>query len=447
MLVLGKVGTGKSTHFAMPNLYHLQNASMVVLDTSGEIYAQTAGDLQRRGFDLQVLDLMSLTQGMRYNPLAACKDSLDRHKVCDSIIRAAGLNAGDRFWDAGAIKVLRVLASVLSNEDPKLCNLVNIRSLLARFDVFSAPAGQSVLERYVLEHTQADAPTLEDYRALVNGNPNTVLSFVSTADTALSMMASDSIATLTAESSFDFQSLRRRPTALFVKVRQQEMEFFQFLLNQFFADLFDALRAELPTANDLSVFCLLDEWGHLEVPGFDAFMATARKYRVGCMIFLQALEQLEARYGKAKAMTIRQSMLTEAYFGGVDLEVAKQLERRLGRRRIPLVQQGQTLHREENLMNEDEIIRLPDGKVLVFNANQEGFLQDVRPFYKTARLRRAANLPPAPVPTAGTVWPSVRPRLDELARVLQPERSKPLPERTQAGQGTPSSNRREYFGP
>ena len=78
-------------------------------------------------------------------------------------------------------------------------------------------------------------------------------------------------------------------------------------------------------------------------------MATARKYRVGCMIFLQALEQLEARYGKAKAMTIRQSMLTEAYFGGVDLEVAKQLERRLGRRRIPLVQQGQTLHREENL--------------------------------------------------------------------------------------------------
>mgnify|MGYP006244066665 FL=1 len=147
VLVLGKVGTGKSTHFAMPNLYHLQNASMVVLDTSGEIYAQTAGDLQRRGFDLQVLDLMSLTQGMRYNPLAACKDSLDRHKVCDSIIRAAGLNAGDRFWDAGAIKVLRVLASVLSNEDPKLCNLVNIRSLLARFDGISAPAGQSVRER------------------------------------------------------------------------------------------------------------------------------------------------------------------------------------------------------------------------------------------------------------------------------------------------------------
>ena len=41
------------------------------------------------------------------------------------------------------------------------------------------------------------------------------------------------------------------------------------------------------------------------------------------------------------------------------------------------------MHRDENLMNEDEIIRLPDGKILVFNANQEGFIQKVIPFYRS----------------------------------------------------------------
>ena len=422
VLVLGKVGTGKSTVFALPNIYHLEQASQVILDTSGELYEQTAGDLARRGYDIQVLDLMTLETGLRYNPFTAATDTLARHKVCASIMRAASLNATDAFWDAGAVKVLRVLASVLHNAGPELCTLVNLRSLLAQFDVFSAAPGHSVLERYVLEHTRSDPQTLEDYRALVNGNPNTVLSFVSTADTALTMLASEKIAGLTAETSFDFQALRRRPTALFVKVRQQDMEFFRFLLNQFFADLFDALRAELPGPEDLPVFCLLDEWGQLDVPGFDSFISTARKYRVGCMIFLQALEQLEARYGRAKGLTIRQSLLTELYFGGVDLEVAKQLERRLGRRRIPLVQQDQTVHREENLMNEDRIIRLPEGKVLVFYANQEGFVQAVKPFYSQRRMRRAAQLPGVEIAPFDGVFPSVRHRLEELQHALEPER-------------------------
>ena len=266
---------------------------------------------------------MTLNEGLQYNPFAAASDTISRYEICDAIIRASNDSDQDAFWNSGAAKVLRVVAEALHHNDPRSCNLVNIRSLLSHFDVFNPPPGGSIFERFILECAHDNELVMEDYRALVNGNPNTVLSFISTADTALSMMASDHVARLTAISTFDFKELRQRKIALFVKVRQQDMKFFQFLLNQFFADLFNALREERPGPDDLSVFCLLDEWGHLTVPDFDAFMATARKYRIGCMIFLQAIEQLEARYGKAEAMTIRQSMLTEIYFGGVDLEMAK----------------------------------------------------------------------------------------------------------------------------
>jgi type IV secretion system protein VirD4 len=126
---------------------------------------------------------------------------------------------------------------------------------------------------------------------LVNGNPNTVLSFISTADTALTALASPEITRLTAKTTFDSKSLRKRPTVLYVKVNEQDVDFYRFILNLFFTDLFGVPREHLPQEGELDVFCLLDEFGQLKLPDFDNVIA--RKYRVGAMIFLQSLAQLE----------------------------------------------------------------------------------------------------------------------------------------------------------
>jgi type IV secretory pathway TraG/TraD family ATPase VirD4 len=106
--------------------------------------------------------------------------------------------------------------------------------------------------------------------------------------------------------------------------------------------------------------------------------------------------------------------------------MAKQLERRLGRKRIALVQQDQTVHRDENLMNEDEIIRLPDGKILIFNANQEGFIQKVIPFYRSSKMRIAANLPSLELPIVNGAYPSIRQRLRDLKEIVGREQSRAL---------------------
>jgi type IV secretory pathway TraG/TraD family ATPase VirD4 len=272
----------------------------------------------------------------------------------------------------------------------------------------------SVMDRYMVEATRHDPATWEDYRTLVNGNPNTVLSFISTADTALTALASPEIARLTAKTTFDFQSLRKRPTVLYVKVNEQDVSFYRFILNLFFTDLFGALREHLPQKDELDVFCLLDEFGQLKLPEFDNVIATARKYRLGCMIFLQSLAQLEDRYGRAKARTIRDALQTELYFGGVDLDLAKELERRLGRQRIALEQQGQRIHREENLMNEDAIIKIPDNTLMVFHSNMSGFLQRFTPFYRRKGLRQATSVPPVEIAPQPRVVPTIAPELERL---------------------------------
>jgi type IV secretory pathway TraG/TraD family ATPase VirD4 len=111
-----------------------------------------------------------------------------------------------------------VLSSALYAQDPAQCHPGNLRTILARFNVFNAKLGLSIMDRYMAEATRNDPATWKDYRTLVNGNPNTVLSFFSTADTALTALASPEIARLTAKTTFDFQSLRKRPTVLYVKV-------------------------------------------------------------------------------------------------------------------------------------------------------------------------------------------------------------------------------------
>jgi len=418
VLVVGGVGKGKTTGLCIPNLFHLHRASLVVIDTSGELFAQTSGALAAEGRDIQVLDLMRPGQGIGYNPFERCTTLLDRHRACAALIQAASLNETDPFWNDGATKVLRVLSCALYAQDPAQCHPANLRTLLAQFDVFSAKPGQSVLDRYIAEVTRNDPATWEDYRTLVNGNPNTVLSFVSTADTALTALASPEIARLTAKTTFDFQALRQRPTVLYVKVNEQDVGFYRFILNLFFTDLFGALREHLPKDDELDVFCLLDEFGQLKLPEFDNIIATARKYRIGAMIFLQSLAQLEDRYGRAKARTIRDALQTELYFGGVDLELAKELERRLGRQRIALEQQGQRIHREENLMNEDAIIKIPDNHLMVFHSNMSGFLQRFTPFYARKVLRQATSVPPIETMPQPRVVPTIAPELERLREII-----------------------------
>ena len=113
----------------------------------------------------------------------------------------------------------------------------------------------------------------------------------------------------------------------------------------------------------------------------------------------------------------------------MDLDLAKQLERRLGRQKIPLEQQGQRIHREENLMNEDQIIKIPDGSVMCFHSNLSGFCQQVTPHYKNRNLRAKTKFDPYPEQLRSNPVPSIKPDLNRLAALTQsldPEARTPL---------------------
>jgi len=396
LLTVGGMGKGKSTVFVMPNLYTLDNCSMVVTDTSGEIFQQTSGYLASKGFDIQVLNLMDVDKSMGYNPLDSANTFTEIQQIAHLLIKSSPASAGkdDVFWNTGAEKILRILIQCLKNkaaENPdneKYVNLANVKYLLNNFDAHLAKPGESKIDKFIMEATMNDASTWNDYKGFTTGNEKTMLSFLSTADTALTAIGNPELAALTASNQIDFQKLRERKSVLYVMVRQQDLSYFAFLLNLFYTDLFRSLLSDL-NHGGLPVNLLLDEFGQLTIPNFATFATTARKYDVAFWIFLQSVSQLESRYGHHEAKTIIDGLQTEIYLSGMGIETAEILARRLGRRR----RNGQSDWRygDENLMNPDEIISMDDDEALLLHSNRRPFRYRVTPFYKQWWMRKASN--------------------------------------------------------
>jgi len=378
MLTVGGMGTGKTTGFVFPNLERLDNRSFVITDMSGEIYDRTAASLRRRGFDIRVLDLMDLPASQGYNPLANAQTFTEIQQVANLIIRSSPSAQGnqDPFWNSGAEKLLRVFIQCLKNNGvPQECNLGRVKELISQFDSHRAPAGQSQTDNFVMQATLNDPNTWNEYRGLIGGNERTLLSFLTTADTALTALANPEIINLTSRHEIDFAGLRQRKTALFIKARQQDVGFFSFLLNCFYTDLFRSLLGDV-NVDGLPVYLLLDEFGQLNIPDFAVFATTARKYRVAFWIFLQSLGQLETRYGHNEARTIVDGIGTEIFLAGQSLETAERLSRRAGakRQRYHVSKQDNRIPQSEiNLLNPDEVISIKADEALLFHRNKRPY--------------------------------------------------------------------------
>lgn len=405
LLVQGGMGRGKSSTFVLPNLLSPPSSlpSFVVSDTSGELYQASSGYLASRGYLIRVLNLMKPAHSETYNPLANVTAPQHLAELAKTLIRSAsGRSAGqaahDPFWDQSAEKMIRILAQCLLNQpDPSYRNLANLRHLVLGFDAHVAPQGQlGQIDRFVLSATQNDQSTFAAYRAFVQGNLKTIQSVLMTADVALDAIATPEMTALTATNTLNFGELRQRPTALYVMVNQTQMELYAFLLNLFYADLFKALLKD-PTNPGRPVWLFLDEFGHLQIPGFEVFATTARKYKVSYSLFLQSLAQLEGRYGAQNARTIVEGLGTEIYLPGTSLETARNLEARLGRTDTA------------PLMAANDIIRMEEDQALMLYSNRLPVLLKTKRYYQRADLRRRARKSAAPLPYQATRAPVLIP--------------------------------------
>lgn len=397
LAVVATTGAGKTAGFILPNILRLDGCSMVIADPSGSLFQRTSGDLEARGYEVRVINPSDPSSSDLYNPIARARTHTEIAEVAHVLVRTANPGAGkpgaDSFWTDGAEEIIRTLVRVLKRyPDPACHNLANLHYLLNSF------GDGTGLQRFVADY--ADDETCHAFKGFVSQSANTMQGHLSTAKTALKMLADPDVARLTAGESFDFAELRERKTALFLVFPQNKVSYYSFLMNLLYSQLFHfCLDDSSLSPESLPIYFLLDEFGHATVPEFDAIVTTTRQRRIAIAIVLQAISQLETRYGRAAAETILNGgVASRLFFSGMDIGTAQMLERTVGTRRREVRDSEDRLHlKDDALITAAGLRTMPDNKVLYLFANKAPAILKVTPYYEQSDLVRRTKAPPAKV--------------------------------------------------
>lgn len=396
LALISRTGGGKTTSYVLPNIYKLasENCSMVLTDLSGEIYELTSGYLEKQGFKIYVLDPEKIDESIRYNPLIFANNSMDIDLISEILIASAGMRntkPEDKIWSDGAKNIISIFIKALQEtENEHFINLANVRYLLNKF----GSIGEE-LDLFMQRYT--NDKTFNEFKAFTQGNPRTIQSFITTASTALNPIGiNNNLEKLTSSHSIDFGKFRKEKSVVYIRISGQRQEQYSFLLNLFYSQLFNFMMESLPNKKDFPLYCLLDEFGNMNIPKFSSIITTIRKYKVSISMILQNTNQLADKYSSYEAKTILDGgVASKLIYSGIDLETASELEKMFGiKKTLNRAADGQYQYEKENVMSASEIRTMKDDEALFIYANKKPIKIRIKPYYKDFMLNSFSKIKP-----------------------------------------------------
>ena len=394
LALVSRTGGGKTTSYVIPNIFKLakEKNSMIITDISGELYESTSGYLAKNGYKIYVLNPENLSESIGYNPLYYATDSTKIDELSSLLVsssKESSYGGKDAFWDSGAKSLISMLIKLLmSIGDYRYINLANVRYLINNY-------GDDGEVLYNLFHKYADDKTFYEFRAFAKGNPQTILSMVSSANIALSAIGiNDNLEKLTTNHSIDFNKTREEKSVIYIKIPGQKQKQYSFLLNIFYHQFFSQMMEKLPTKKDLPIFCLLDEFGNMNLPNFDTTVTTIRKYNISLSLIFQDVAQIESKYGISNASTILNGGInSQLYFNGADLDTTEKLSKIIGfREKITPDPRGAFHFKDKRYMEAHEIRTMGDNEALFIMGNKQPLKIKFKPFYKDFMFKRYAQM-------------------------------------------------------
>ncbi|MBR0450747.1 MAG: type IV secretory system conjugative DNA transfer family protein [Oscillospiraceae bacterium] len=339
VMVLGPTGAGKTRNYVKPNVAH-SHESMIILDTKGSLYEELAGELERSGFNVKVLDFTNLRKSCGYNPLDYIRYDRDKGRyaeqdmitLCSCLIQS--MSSKEPYWDFAARQYLECLIGyvmeALPVEEHTLGTVVKLLYYVGT-DVFdklmyefcSERPDSMVCKRYSSMKTIRTADKMD---ASIKGILSTNLD---------PLCFDDALALYSREEKIDFRTFGTEKTALFLTVSDTDRSldklagaFMTQALQQLChcADTSPCHRLEIP------VRLYLDDFANtIYIPDFDKIISVIRSREISVSIMLQSVTQLITLYGESCANTIINNCDKLLYLGGQDLTTAGMIAEKANR--------------------------------------------------------------------------------------------------------------------
>lgn len=307
-LVCGGSGAGKTRFYCKPNLMQA-NTSFVILDPKGEIVRDVGKLLEAKGYEIKVLDLISMEKSHCYNPFVYLQNDNDIQRLVTNLFKSTtpkGSQSNDPFWDTAASMLLLALVFYLHYEAPPdeqnfamVMEMLRAGSIEDEDDPRPSPLDQLFNE---LGEDYPDHIALKYYRSYHSGSAKTLKSIQITLAARLEKFNLESLASLTSTDELELETLGEKKTALFALIPDNDTSF-NFLVSILYTQLFQQLfysadhihGGSLP----IPVHFLMDEFANVSLPDdFDKILSVMRSRSVSVSIILQNLAQLKALFEK-----------------------------------------------------------------------------------------------------------------------------------------------------
>jgi type IV secretion system protein VirD4 len=388
ILLCGPTGSGKTTRLLLKNLYSLRNCSIIINDPSKELYYLASGFLSKF-FKILTLNFSDSAVSSGYNILSRIKKPNDINKIAHLLVAATiDKNSSDPFWSLQTKALLNILIRLVLYQPVEYRNMANVLHVLHNFAAHPKKVDEWIVKT-------KDEKLILDYKSMVATPEKTLLNIVASAKSALQLFEDDEIAKVTAHDSIDFESLRKKPTIVFLHNSIADQKYISILNSIFFEQLYGFILQKLPEKKELDLFIILEEASSLYIPVLPVAIANTRKHRVGNLLCVQSKAQLETFY-KNDAENVVSNCVTKIFLPGITaMETLRDIE----------TLSGKTMQKDKNgtervrqLITIDEVRQLPINRTLILSGNFPIIKGRTSPYYHSYfKYRLYSKIPPLPL--------------------------------------------------
>lgn len=334
----------------------------------------------------------------RWNPLEENENITDVQTSADVIISNTQKHdkGGDEFWPRAEENLLKAFEFKFLENISDKNTLTNVYKNIANGDI-------SEIVR-IFKSVPEDSPARMSYNIFASGSDTIKASVITGLGTRLQMFQNEDLQKLTSETDIDLTLPGKQPCIYYVITSDMNSSF-DFLASLFYTFLFIKLvryadsRADGKCENE--VFCFLDEFANIgQIPDFNKKISTVRSRGIALIPILQNVGQFRNRYPDDLWEEIIGNCDTRLGMGMTDVLSADYFCRLIGVSTVETTsikkenslegdigEYGQknisTLQR--NLLNVDEILRIPSTKLLVNLRGNKPLLLD-KIMYKEHKL-------------------------------------------------------------
>lgn len=421
--LLAPPGAGKTRRIIIPTIRYNaavnrntggHGPSLLIMDCKGELYRETAADLQQSGYRTPTLDLRNILLSSRYNLLNNVNIAIDRYKASNDRMERAmqygkaeryakqlanqlidsstevKSDSGDYFNETARGLLIGIILMVSEYAPARARHIISVFQLILELNGQSEDMGMLMgpqknkldellefIENKRIRYYSGPA-TGADMRTSMNIFSSALGKLVKFIDAELEQVLCGH------DDAFDSRRFAEQPTAIFLISPDENptRHFMSSLLTRsLMDDVIELAEKEYHGKLPRPVLLLLDEFGQQPpIQNYDALSAAIRSRGGRLLIALQDFGQLEKHYNKTISRIIEgtnQTLIT-SFVSPAALQTAEQLSKILGQETILTGsnsrQQGKSSSTRSlvgrALMSVSDLITMPAGEFIIIKGGQ-----------------------------------------------------------------------------